>query len=59
MTKICKYCGTEISWDDWFFYRDCKYCDEEIEMRKEKKKKISKEKQERDSKRYWCKQKDK
>ena len=54
--KYCKYCKTEISWDDWFFFRDCSFCDEEIERRKKKKKKINREKQKRDSKRYWDKQ---
>lgn len=57
MGKYCKYCETEIDFYDWFLYKTCFACDEEIKIRKGKKKKINKEKQKRDSKRYWDKQK--
>ena len=59
MTKICKHCGTEIHLDDWLFFRECIPCYKEKRRRKDSKKRINIEKQEKDSKRYWDKQKEK
>ena len=57
MSKKCKHCGTEIGFYDWIFWRTCGFCSEEIERQEEEKERPIKEKQERDSKRYWSKQK--
>ncbi len=59
MTKRCKHCRTRITWMDYLFNKECIPCYEEVERRKDKKREINIEKQERDSKRYWDKQKEK
>ncbi len=64
MTKICKYCKTEISFWAWYLnWWESWYCENEQSKRFIKKRNEERERKEqiqkRDSKRYWDKQKEK